>query len=93
MKLSISNSSFKHDLEDYAALLNLFGCVDVEYTSHEIRGLSIVIRLVKTLKQFSWPRLIQANEKSHLLRYNLELLEVENEFGEFVRNERFTNRK
>lgn len=74
-------SSFMKDQEKFAAVLNLFGCVDVEYTMHEIRGLNIVIRLVKTLNRVSWPRLVQAKEKCHWLQYDFEAKEESTEFG------------
>ncbi len=77
--------SFIHDQEQFEALLNLFGCVDGEYTSHEIRGLNIVIRLVKTLNGLTWPRLIRANEKTHFIQYNFEAVGCiePKEFGKF----------
>ncbi|KAJ6624811.1 putative ATP-dependent RNA helicase TDRD12, partial [Pseudolycoriella hygida] len=64
------------EIEDmkFAAALNLFGCVNSERTSHEIRGLNIVVRLTKTLSKLSWPRLVQAKEKCHWLHYNLDNL-------------------
>ncbi|KAG4068946.1 hypothetical protein HA402_005094 [Bradysia odoriphaga] len=41
----------------YENIVNLFGCVDAKYTSHEVRGLNIVIRLMKTLAAEQWLRL------------------------------------
>lgn len=52
--------------------LNLFGCIDVEFTSHEIRGLNIVVRLLKTFYDLAWPRLLENSEKPRWLSYNLE---------------------
>lgn len=71
--------SFTLDQERFANLLNLFGCVNAELTSHKLRGLNIVIRLAKTLKGISWPRLVQTKEKNRSIEYNFEAL---NEFGE-----------
>lgn len=72
------------DQEKFAAVLNLFGCIDVEYTTHGIRGLNIVIRLDKTLSRVSWPRLVQAKEKCHWLQYDFDAKSEESkEFGKF----------
>lgn len=75
-------SSFTTNQEQFAAAINLFGCVDVEKSSHGIRGLNIVIRLVKSLNRFSWPRLVQTKEKLHWLQYNFDAKCAESkEFG------------
>lgn len=82
--MPLAFSSFINNQGKFAAVLNLFGCVDVQHTTHEIRGLNIVVRLMKTLNRLLWPKLVQAREKCHWLQYNFEAERVESkEFGKF----------
>lgn len=75
-------SSFLNKHEKFAAVMNLFGCIDVQNTVHGIRGLNIVVRLVKTLNRLSWPRLVQNKERCHYLQYDFEAERGESkEFG------------
>lgn len=59
--------------------MNLLGCIDTEYTSHEIRGLSLYVRLIKTLRgpQFMWPRLLAAEDLHRWLKYNPEAISAD----------------
>lgn len=59
--------------------LNLFGCIDTEYTSHEVRGLAINVRLIKTLRgpQFMWPRLLAADDLHRWLKYDLDAISLD----------------
>lgn len=56
--------------------MNLLGCIDTEYTSHEVRGLSVYVRLIKTLRgpQFMWPRLLVADDVHRWLKYNTDAI-------------------
>lgn len=55
--IQLTFHSFVVNDQRYENILNLFGCVDAKYTSHEVQGLKIVIRLMKTLAAEHWPRL------------------------------------
>lgn len=57
-----------------SCLINLFGCVDTEYTSHEIRGLAVRVRLMKTMRgpRYAWPRLTLHDEQCRNVRFDLE---------------------
>lgn len=59
--------------------MNLFGCIDTEYTSHEVRGLSVYVRLIKTLRgqHFMWPRLLAADDRHQWLKYNTEAISLD----------------
>lgn len=71
--------------ERYENILNLYGCIDVEYTSHEIRGLNIVVRLMKTIPDVSWPRLVRSPDKNRYLKYKLDRVEEDSESsGKFL---------
>lgn len=63
-----------------SCLVNLYGCVDTEYTSHEIRGLAIRVRLMKTMRgpRYSWPRLTMHEERCRI-KYDLNAVDT----GEF----------
>lgn len=74
-------SSFIQNNDKFAAVLNLFGCINVQYSSHAVRGLNIVIRLVKTLPRISWPRLVLEREKLRWIQYNLEAHSDESKDG------------
>lgn len=84
-KLTPIFSSFISNQEKFAAVCNLFGCIDAEYTFHGIRGLNVIIRLVKTLKNLSWPRLEKEKRKNNWLEYNFEAeCDESKEFGKFI---------
>lgn len=51
-------------------IINFFGTVDEMYTSHEVRGLNVVVRLVKSTSEWAWPQLIAENVKCHWLSYD-----------------------
>lgn len=65
-------------------MLHLFGCIDTKLVSHEIRGLSIIVRLVKLNKGVTWPRLlIQPDFKPKWLTCNYETVMMEQEVLDF----------
>ncbi|XP_053679144.1 uncharacterized protein LOC128730136 [Anopheles nili] len=49
--------------ESYLLPLNLFGPVEPQHTTHEIRGLMIVIRLLKLVPTIGWPTLLNHTSK------------------------------
>lgn len=51
-------------------MLQFFGSIDAEYTSHDIRGLNVVVRLMKTVVGWTWPQLTAEHVKCHWLSYN-----------------------
>lgn len=59
--------------------MNLLGCVDTAETSHEIRGLSIYVRLIKTLRGplFMWPRLLASDDLHRWLKYNPDAISLD----------------
>lgn len=76
--------SFIKDKERFEDILNLFGCVDVKFTSHEVRGLNIIIRLKKTLATLNWPRLVQSQDKNQFIKYKMDDREESDEnLGEY----------
>lgn len=56
--------------EPIAAILNLFGCIDPERTTHEQRGLNVTVRLRKTVHMM-WPRLIKSDEKCNWIKADM----------------------
>uniref|UniRef100_A0AAG5DVC6 RNA helicase n=1 Tax=Anopheles atroparvus TaxID=41427 RepID=A0AAG5DVC6_ANOAO len=60
---------FYRDDQPYALALNLFGPIDPKYTIHEVRGLSIVIRLIRLPgSTWRWPYLLNVNVKVPYLK-------------------------
>lgn len=55
--------------DEYVVFLHLLGSVDPQYVSHEIKGLNVVIRLVKNIF-VTWPRLLQESTKYSWLKFN-----------------------
>uniref|UniRef100_A0A182WFB6 RNA helicase n=1 Tax=Anopheles minimus TaxID=112268 RepID=A0A182WFB6_9DIPT len=61
--LVVSNNSLllqfvnTDDAQRYVVPLNLFSTIDARHTVHEIRGLSIVVRLRKLVPSIRWPKL------------------------------------
>lgn len=71
--------------ERYEDVLNLFGCVEVAYTSHEARGLNIIIRLLKALPGLCWPQLVQSPDNNHFIKYEIDAMEENHESsGKFL---------
>lgn len=58
-------------------LINLFGCINTEYTIHEVRGLNVYVRVLKSLKGFDWPRLTASADRYRWLKYNLNAIELD----------------
>lgn len=59
------------DEERVAAMLHLFGPIDIEYTKHEIRGLNVVVRLQKSFP-LMWPRLVTTAKKCPWIIHSVE---------------------
>lgn len=55
----------------------MFGCVDPEYTSSEIRGLFIVVRMLKSVKGNDWPRLMIDTDRHHWLTYDFDFISTD----------------
>ncbi|XP_075157458.1 uncharacterized protein LOC142230710 [Haematobia irritans] len=55
--------------DEYVLFLNLLGSVDPKYTSHEIKGLNVIVRLLKRVFM-PWPRLLEETTKYSWLKYN-----------------------
>lgn len=51
-------------------VLHFFGSIDPEYTSHEIRGLNVIVRLVKIVPDWLWPHLTSEHKKFNWLSYD-----------------------
>lgn len=67
-------------------VLHFFGSIEAEYTSHEIRGLNVVVRLMKTIVGWAWPRLTAEYVKCHWLSYNYNAIrsdDIDIEKGKF----------
>lgn len=63
--------------EDYLLAINFYGSIDPKYTSHEQRGLNVIIRLYKSTKIFPWPRLLNTTEKQRWLKYHYDFIHLE----------------
>ncbi|XP_053949152.1 uncharacterized protein LOC128857417 [Anastrepha ludens] len=66
--------------QPYALVMNFLGIVEPSLVTHEIRGLNVVVRLVKGVFM-KWPRLLQQSTRFPWLNFNLnaiDLSEVEN---------------
>uniref|UniRef100_A0A182M665 RNA helicase n=1 Tax=Anopheles culicifacies TaxID=139723 RepID=A0A182M665_9DIPT len=67
--LMVSNNSLllqfvkTDDEQRYIVPLNLFSTIDAQHTVHEIRGLSIVVRLRKLVPSIRWPKLYKYGRK------------------------------
>lgn len=55
--------------EEYVVFLHLLGSIDPQQVSHEIKGLNVIIRLVKNVF-VPWPRLLQESTKYSWLKFN-----------------------
>lgn len=71
LKVTQRNLVFAAEIqgEKYVLILNLLGSVDPQYVSHEIKGLNVVVRLVKYVFE-KWPRLLEQPIKYPWLKYN-----------------------
>jgi hypothetical protein len=43
-------------------------------TSHELRGLNVIVRLVKRLKGVDWLHLLRSDDKVNWLKYNYDAI-------------------
>jgi hypothetical protein len=65
------------------ANIKFFGAIDPSKTSHELRGLNIVIRFLKLLKiDLQWPRLTEQKSKNQFITYNLGAIDIKEEIAE-----------
>lgn len=46
---------------------------------HELRGLSLYLRFVKTVKVYDWPRLSLGEDRCHWLKYDVDAINVTDE--------------
>lgn len=53
-------------------LIEFYTLIDPCLTSHELRGLNIVVRLAKKVFQHDWPRLTVGKERSVFIKYSTE---------------------
>lgn len=53
------------------AVINFFGCIDQELTTHALCGLNVIIRLQKSCYMM-WPRLTRSADKCILIKRNLD---------------------
>lgn len=61
------------------AAFKFYSTVDSTMTSHEQRGLNIVVRLVKANFHDDWPRLTESKEKSQFIRFSIDKISTEGE--------------
>uniref|UniRef100_A0A1Q3EW10 RNA helicase n=1 Tax=Culex tarsalis TaxID=7177 RepID=A0A1Q3EW10_CULTA len=75
--LTIDTDSVKlcyvHEGEKYLLSLVLFAAIRPEHAIHEVRGLSIMIRLVKLVQTMQWPSLMRQGDKVPWLQQSLEV--------------------
>lgn len=76
--------STDHNDEKIVAIINFFGCVDCEFTTHEIRGLNVVVRLRKSYPVM-WPRLQFTAEKCSWILQNIDAIRDEEFYGNAVK--------
>lgn len=57
--------------EPVMAVINLFGSIDCANSTHEVRGLNVIVRLYKSFP-IMWPRLLYAGDKVTWIEQNLE---------------------
>lgn len=79
--LAISDSTLnviiKYDGEvQEKTVLELYSRVNPKLVSHELRGLNIVVRLVK-IPCVEWPRLTETDDRSKFIKYNTENISVD----------------
>lgn len=81
MKVTSTYLKFSASVQDQMNVLNMnfLGGVNPELTSHEVRGLNVVVRLVKAFKGFAWPRICFESDKYLWLKYNFDASVLENE--------------
>lgn len=60
------------DNELYRAVMTLFGPVNTEHVHHEIRGLNIIIKLMKLITFHNWPRLLERKDSNYWLSYKFD---------------------
>lgn len=58
-------------------MLHFFGSIDAEHTSHEIRGLNVIVRLAKSSVDWAWPQLTAENVKMHWLSYDYNAIKTD----------------
>lgn len=70
------------------AVLNFFGCIDHKHTSHDVRGLNVVVRLRKSCP-IMWPRLLWTANKCNWVIQNTEKHNDEELLGDNPFNDHF----
>uniref|UniRef100_A0A1A9VNS5 DUF4781 domain-containing protein n=1 Tax=Glossina austeni TaxID=7395 RepID=A0A1A9VNS5_GLOAU len=61
--------------EENILILDLFGVVTPKLVSHELRGLNVIVRLVKSV-HITWPRLLKDARKFSCLSYDYNFIDV-----------------
>ena len=69
--------------QDQSLLIHLFGLVEPAMTHHKVRGLNVVVHLVKSLKQFLWPRMLAMTDKTPWLSYDYDAIAFVSDVLEF----------
>lgn len=64
---------YVHEGEKYLLSVVLFAAIRPEHAIHEVRGLSIMIRLVKLVQTLQWPSLMRQGDKVPWLQQSLEV--------------------
>ncbi|XP_058826646.1 putative ATP-dependent RNA helicase SoYb [Topomyia yanbarensis] len=64
---------YVHDEEKYLLSIVFFGAIMPELTIHEVRGLSIVVRLVKLVPTMQWPSVMRHGDKVPWLQQCIEV--------------------
>uniref|UniRef100_A0A1A9Z0L2 Probable ATP-dependent RNA helicase spindle-E n=1 Tax=Glossina pallidipes TaxID=7398 RepID=A0A1A9Z0L2_GLOPL len=77
LKVAKDQLHFAADIhgEENILILNLFGIVTPKLVSHELRGLNVVVRLVKSV-HITWPRLLKDPRKFTWLFYDYNFIDV-----------------
>lgn len=69
--------------EQIVAVIRLFGCINYELTTHEVRGLNVIVRLHKSCA-IMWPRLHASTEKCTWIIQNIDAIKDEDFYEEAV---------
>lgn len=61
--------------------MHLFGCIEHELSSHEVRGVNVVVRLKKSCS-IMWPRLLFTAQKCSWVIQNIDAIKYEHYYDE-----------
>lgn len=68
MKIVISYKDDRYE----QALIDFYGTINAKDASHELRGLNIIVRLMKQTPRQDWPRLTESKDKSQFIKFSTE---------------------